>query len=104
MTPKNIDLIKDPEGPFLRAFHDKGRVSNMLLTIPIYAVMEEDLGQRGAHLVAYQDFLIVIASHSDQHSLDIRKQFNDSTWLYKAVYPTVTIALFAALVWNRYKR
>ena len=49
MTPKNIDLIKDPEGPFMSALFDKGRVKSMLYTVPIFAVIAEDLGERGAH-------------------------------------------------------
>lgn len=35
----------------------KGRVSGMLYSIPIFAVMSDNLGERGAHRVAYQDFL-----------------------------------------------
>mmetsp|Transcript_23127 Transcript_23127/g.21023 ORF Transcript_23127/g.21023 Transcript_23127/m.21023 type:complete len:409 (-) Transcript_23127:71-1297(-) len=54
ITPKNIDLLTDKDGPFLSAFLDKGRVSGMLCSIPIYAVMTEDLGVRGAHLLAFR--------------------------------------------------
>lgn len=50
LTPKNISLIRD--GPFLEAFLDKGRVSGMLSSVPLYAVMVEDLGERGAKYVA----------------------------------------------------
>ena len=39
LTPKNIDLIKDPDGPFMTALLDKGRVKSMLYSIPIYAVL-----------------------------------------------------------------
>ena len=55
LTPKNIDLIAQPDGPFLRAFLDKGRVSGLLRDIPLYAVMVEDIGMRGARLVAAND-------------------------------------------------
>ena len=55
LTPKNIDLIAEPDGPFLRAFLDKGRVSGLLRDIPLYAVMVEDIGMRGARLVAAND-------------------------------------------------
>jgi len=57
LTPKNIDLLKDKDGPFLKAFRDKGRVSGILDTIPVLAVMVEDVGQRGAYREAYQEFL-----------------------------------------------
>ena len=56
LTAKNLDLLTDPNGFFLSAYFDKGRVSSMLHPIPIYAVIVEDLGQRGAHLVAYQEY------------------------------------------------
>lgn len=34
---------------FMQAFHDKGRVSPFLKNVPVYAVLVEDLGERGAH-------------------------------------------------------
>ena len=34
----------------------KGRVQGMLRSVPIYAVMVEDLGERGAHYMAYKEF------------------------------------------------
>jgi hypothetical protein len=52
LTPKNLALLKDPQGPFLSALLDKGRVSGMLHSIPIYAVTVEDLGERGAKYMA----------------------------------------------------
>lgn len=39
-------------GTFMKAFRDKGRLSPILEHIPIYAVMDQSLGQRGAHYVA----------------------------------------------------
>lgn len=48
LTPKNIDLIQQKDGLFMHSLLDKGRVSGMLFNIPIYAVMVEDLGERGA--------------------------------------------------------
>ncbi len=49
-------MIRQPDGPFLHAFKDKGRVSFVLDSIPMYAVMIDDVGQRGAHRVAYLDY------------------------------------------------
>ena len=37
---------------FMKAFHDKGRVSPFLAKIPLYAVLVEDLGERGAQWMA----------------------------------------------------
>mmetsp|Transcript_30920 Transcript_30920/g.53148 ORF Transcript_30920/g.53148 Transcript_30920/m.53148 type:complete len:242 (-) Transcript_30920:118-843(-) len=40
------------DGDFIRSFLDKGRLSFLLEQIPVYAVMDQSLGQRGAHYVA----------------------------------------------------
>jgi hypothetical protein len=37
---------------FMEAFLDKGRLSTVVKRIPVYLVLEEDMGQRGAHLNA----------------------------------------------------
>lgn len=55
LTPKNMHLLRDPQGAFMSAFRDKGRVSGMLQGIPLYAVKIEDLGERGAHFVAFKE-------------------------------------------------
>mmetsp|Transcript_44921 Transcript_44921/g.123116 ORF Transcript_44921/g.123116 Transcript_44921/m.123116 type:complete len:485 (-) Transcript_44921:282-1736(-) len=40
------------DGNFIHSFLDKGRLSFLLEQIPVYAVMDQSLGQRGAHYVA----------------------------------------------------
>ena len=50
LTPKNIDYIRSPA--FMEALLDKGRVSGMLNTIPVIAVLVENLGERGAQYFA----------------------------------------------------
>lgn len=57
ITPKNIDIIAGATSPFLTAFHNKGRVSDFLKSIPIYAVNIEDVGERGAQFVAFRDLI-----------------------------------------------
>lgn len=47
---RNITL--SCHGKFLKAFWDKGRLSPVMLKIPVYAVMDQGLGQRGAHFIA----------------------------------------------------
>lgn len=42
---------------FLEAFLDKGRVTPMLMRVPVYIVMGEDMGERGAMLKATRIFL-----------------------------------------------
>lgn len=57
LTPKNIDRIAGDKSLFMTAFRDKGRVSPFLKKIPLYAVLVEDLGERGAHWVAIKVLL-----------------------------------------------
>lgn len=52
LTPKNLQHLKGDAGGFLQAFRDKGRLSSVLRQVPVYAVLDEQLGQRGAHYVA----------------------------------------------------
>lgn len=48
LTPKNIDWIEGEDTCFMKAYRDKGRVSPILDSVPLLAVMTEDLGVRGA--------------------------------------------------------
>ena len=48
VTPKNIHFIEGRNSCFMTAYLDKGRVSPLLEKIPLFAVMTEDLGVRGA--------------------------------------------------------
>ena len=68
LTPKNIDLIRDPTGPFMTALLDKGRVSGMLCSIPIYAVLVENLGERGAHYTSFKLMQQVVKERSSKKS------------------------------------
>lgn len=52
VTPKNIALIEGPNSEFIHAYLDKGRVRSLLDKVPLFAVMAEDLGVRGAYKVA----------------------------------------------------
>lgn len=53
LAPKNLDYFTQKD-IFLKACFNKGRVSPALRAIPIYLVLTEDLGERGAHYYAYQ--------------------------------------------------
>ena len=48
LTPKHLARLTEEGSAFLAAFHDKGRVSPLLRRVPLYAVLVEDIGQRGA--------------------------------------------------------
>lgn len=52
VTPKNIALIEGPDSEFMYAYLDKGRVRSLLDKVPLFAVMTEDLGVRGAYKAA----------------------------------------------------
>ena len=40
----------------------QGRVSGMLASVPVFAVLAEDVGQRGAYRVAYQQGLQLLSA------------------------------------------
>lgn len=46
----------------------QGRVSGILATIPVYAVMADDVGQRGAYRVGYQQLLHLLPGFSGHGS------------------------------------
>jgi glucokinase len=56
LTPKNMQFIAGEHTEFMQSYLHKGRVSTILQRIPLYAVLVEDLGIRGAHKVAQMAF------------------------------------------------
>jgi glucokinase len=52
IAPKNIEFINSPNSSFMRRFLDKGRMRSIMSHFPVHVVMKEDLGLRGAHIVA----------------------------------------------------
>ena len=52
LTPKNIDFIKGEDSPFMKAYRDKGRLTHLVNSIPLFAVLVEDMGMRGARVCA----------------------------------------------------
>lgn len=54
LAPKNLDFLTANDGPFLKAYFDKGRCTALLHEIPLHIVLTEDLGERGAYLYATQ--------------------------------------------------
>ncbi|RLN37643.1 hypothetical protein BBJ28_00007331 [Nothophytophthora sp. Chile5] len=53
LAPKNLDYFTKKD-IFLNSLFDKGRVSPAIRACPIYLVLTEDIGERGAHFYAYQ--------------------------------------------------
>lgn len=56
LTPKNIKFIQGEDSPFMKAYIDKGRMSGLLETVPLFAVMVEDIGLRGARICALREY------------------------------------------------
>ncbi len=52
IAPKNVELMKDNNSLFMHRFLRKGRMSSIMTGFPVHVVMKEDLGLRGAHIVA----------------------------------------------------
>lgn len=57
LTPKNIEFIDGLHTDFMESYLNKGRVSSLLQRVPIFAVMVEDLGVRGAHKAARLEYV-----------------------------------------------
>ena len=56
LTPKNIGMIQGRDSPFMKAYLDKGRLNGLIESIPIFAVMNEDVGLRGARVCAEREY------------------------------------------------
>jgi glucokinase len=65
LTPKNIHFIEGLHSDFMISYLNKGRVSPILQHIPLFAVMVEDLGVRGAHKAAYTEYETYVKSLND---------------------------------------
>eukprot|EP00172_Hildenbrandia_rubra_P004537 Plantae.Rhodophyta-Hildenbrandia_rubra.ctg9345.p1 GENE.Plantae.Rhodophyta-Hildenbrandia_rubra.ctg9345~~Plantae.Rhodophyta-Hildenbrandia_rubra.ctg9345.p1 ORF type:complete len:426 (+),score=65.12 Plantae.Rhodophyta-Hildenbrandia_rubra.ctg9345:187-1464(+) len=52
IAPKNLEFINSPNSEFMKSFWDKGRMRTIMADFPVYVVKKEDLGLRGAHVVA----------------------------------------------------
>lgn len=57
LTPKNIKFIQGADSPFMKAYNDKGRMTENVLTgIPLLAVLNESSGLDGARVCALREF------------------------------------------------
>jgi glucokinase len=56
LTPKNMQYITGKDSEFMTSYLHKGRVSPLLEKIPLYAVLVEDLGVRGAKKAARMEY------------------------------------------------
>lgn len=56
LTPRNMRYIEGEDSPFMKAYRDKGRVSYILNDVPLFAVLDDDLGLRGARVCAQREY------------------------------------------------
>ena len=101
LTAKNMDLIQSDI--FMNALVDKGRLSDLVKSIPIYAVTIEDLGERGAHRVAIQQYIDLIGKNNKNQPLnesDIKNNTNTSLYIVTSII-TFTVAVTFILLKNR---
>jgi len=83
LTPKNLSLLRGDDSAFMQAFRDKGRLSPLIRRVPVYAVLAEDIGQRGAHLVAFR--LLISAQETAREMVEFAVT-KHSVWATKGSY------------------
>lgn len=71
IAPKNIEYISNPDSDFMRRFRDKGRMRSIMSTFPVFVVMKEDLGIRGAHILAARNAGKALA-RDDHTAIDVQ--------------------------------
>jgi glucokinase len=82
LTPKNIGFIEGLDTDFMKAYINKGRLSPLLERIPLFAVMTEDLGVRGAHkaaLMVYKQYMDERNGSSPDRGASLFKFFNENS-------------------------
>ena len=50
LSPRLVDFIK--QGTFMKVFLDKGRMSELIRSIPVFVVMDTNIGLKGATIYA----------------------------------------------------
>ncbi|CAM9622567.1 unnamed protein product [Chrysoparadoxa australica] len=98
MTPKNITWLQGEDSPFMKAFHHKGRVSPLLQEIPVYAVMQEDIGQRGSHFVAFRMYLC------EEGKIEALSHPVTMTWTGSKVLAATAGGFIAGVIAARFKK
>jgi glucokinase len=92
LAPKNLDFFtKNPI--FKQQMFDKGRVSPAIEAIPVYLVLTEDLGERGAHYYAYQLLQTYKQSLLTNRDVDVS---GISEGKYGAIAQAALLSAFAA--------
>lgn len=99
IAPKNLELISSPTSDFMRRFSDKGRMSSIMTNFPLYIVLKEDLGLRGAHAVASCLCKKMIGTTSIVNSKNVtvvqRQTFGENVFEAIQRYPLTYAALMS---------
>jgi len=107
---KTMELVTGPDTEFMEAFHDKGRVKGVLKNVPLKVVTAEDLGMRGAHVVASRELQKLLGSTSSENKWDavqkigINADRSDSGVMFAVGAATLAIAAamyFRQHMWGR---
>ncbi|CAB1109771.1 unnamed protein product [Ectocarpus sp. CCAP 1310/34] len=103
MTHKNLRMLeaRGEDSPFMKGFHDKGRVSGLLKAVPMYAVLVEDIGLRGAHFVAYRLYRRHHEDENKKHHLKKVVALSATSVLALAVVSAAVGAAVARAVFRR---
>ena len=99
LTPKNIQYIDGSDSEFMKAYLNKGRVSPLLEHVPLFAVMVEDLGVRGAHKAAYTEYESYIQTSTIGDYVPKQKRFYDQVML--GTIAALTLAVGALTILRR---
>eukprot|EP00977_Amphora_coffeiformis_P028161 scaffold34710_cov208-Amphora_coffeaeformis.AAC.7 len=90
LTPKNIQYIDGKDTEFMKSYLNKGRVATVLDRIPLYAVMVEDLGVRGAHKAAMMEYeRLYNTPHVHVKKSLVGQELQDYLWTALAVTAVV---------------
>jgi glucokinase len=105
LTPKNINRIDNHNSEFMLAYRNKGRVSIILDRIPLFAVLVEDLGVRGAHklaLMQYQEFTQKAETVQKAKSSLLGRLIQEYAWTATAI--TAIAGFTAGVLYNERTR
>mmetsp|Transcript_5117 Transcript_5117/g.9324 ORF Transcript_5117/g.9324 Transcript_5117/m.9324 type:complete len:464 (+) Transcript_5117:109-1500(+) len=85
IAPKNLRRITDTDSLFRKALLDKGRLKGLIEDLPIFVFVKEDLGLRGAHILAFREVFKYVQQENDRLVAERRlleheekKRFEDS--------------------------
>lgn len=98
-TPKNIKYIEGLHTDFMLSYLNKGRVSSLLESVPLFAVMVDDLGVRGAHKAALIEYETYLEKGGLSSNTPVVKKFLQEYGLVLAT--TAVMSFLAGMVFSK---